>query len=289
MSRRGEDYLRWHHLQVGTGDIDPAYPVLRMVGDALGGGDALGWLVLRHVAFYQLGSALRSVQDAPGPALPDTLLKLPTGTERRGNRDVRVFRKHWDSLRDHVERAGGPLAWLTPPEDGVTGWTQLTERIMAVHGNGRWAAYKLCEIAAKVVGVPIVAPDAGHAHSTGPRKGLADLFGPACLVGNTPDAIARLDRLTDRLAADLGERDIAQVETSLCDYHSAIRGHYYIGKDIDEQMEHLRRVPSDLTAVAMQTRQWAFPAQYLGELNGWDGVDRERTRVYATTGRIVTR
>ena len=78
-----QDYLRWHPLQVGTGDIDPAYPVLRMVGDGLGGGDTLGWLVLRHVAFYQLGSALRSMQDAPGPGLPDALLKLPTGTERQ--------------------------------------------------------------------------------------------------------------------------------------------------------------------------------------------------------------
>lgn len=281
------DYRHWHRLQIATGDIDPAYPVLRIVGEALGGGDALGWLVLRHVAFYHLGSALRSTVEAPGAALPDRLLKLRTGTERRGNRDVRVFRRHWDTLRADVEDHGGPVAWLRPPTTGTTGWEQLTERIMAVHGNGRWAAYKLCEISAKVMGNPITAPDAGHAHSSGPRKGLADLFGP--LDGNTPEVIAELDRRTANLAHWLDEPDIAQVETSLCDFHSAVGGRYYIGKDIDEQLEHLAQVPSDLVPVAMTARAVAFSRAYRGEVGGWSGVDKDRCRVYRATGKIVTR
>lgn len=283
-----QDYSYWHRLQVATGDIDPAYPVLRTVGEALGGGDTLGWLVLRHVAYYHLGSALRSMQEAPnGPVLPDRLLKLRTGTERRGNRDVRVFRRHWDTLAADVEDHGGPVRWLRPESTGVQGWRELTDRIMAVHGNGRWAAYKLCEISAKVMGNPITAPDAGHAHSTGPRKGLADLCG--AIEGNTPDVIAYLDSLTLKLANHLGESDIAQVETSLCDFHSAVNGRYYIGKDIDEQLEHLAQVPSDLVPVAMSARSIAFARQYRGEVNGWSGVDKARCTVYRNTGKIITR
>ncbi|AGT12739.1 hypothetical protein PHELEMICH_3 [Mycobacterium phage Phelemich] len=281
------DYGTWHRAQVSTGDIDPAYPVLRLVGDALGGGDALGWLVLRHVAYYHLGSALRSMQEAPGAALPDRLLKLRTGTERRGNRDVRAFRRHWDTLRADVEDHGGPVRWLRPEATGVAGWEELTQRILAVHGNGRWAAYKLCEISAKVMGNPITAPDAGHAHSTGPRKGLARLFG--AIEGNTPSVIALLDRQTAELAAWLGEPDIAQVETSLCDFNSGCCGRYYIGKDIDEQQEHLLAVPSDLTAVAFSARAGAFASKYRGEVGGWVGIDKARCRVYRDSGRIVTR
>ncbi|WAB09179.1 hypothetical protein SEA_LITTLEMUNCHKIN_3 [Gordonia phage LittleMunchkin] len=280
------DYEAWHWLQVKTGDIDPAYPVLRRIGQQLSRDDA-AWLVLRHVTYYHLGSALRSHAEAPGPVLPEALLRLPTGTERRAHRDVRQFRRHWDALVEHVGRAGGPRAWLTPNASGTRGWEVLTHRIMDVHGNGRWAAYKLCEIAAKVLDVPIVAPDAGHAYSTGPRKGLALLM--TVPPGNSDAVIALLDKRTEQLRRHLNEPDVAQVETSLCDFHSAAKGRYYIGKDIDEQLHHLHQVPSDFTPLAFAARAQSFPPVYLGEVGGWGGVDRDRCRVYRDTGRIVVR
>lgn len=281
-----DDYSRWHRLQIATGDIDPAYPVLASIGAQMSADDA-AWLVLRHVTYYHLGSALRSHAESPGPRLPSTLLRLPTGTERRAHRDVRQFARHWDDLVRHVDRAGGPRAWLTPSATGTKGWAMLTHRIMDVHGNGRWAAYKLCEIAEKVLGVPITAPDAGHAYSSGPRKGLALLT--EIPTGNSDADVALLDKITESLRRYLGERDVAQVETSLCDFHSAYKGRYYIGRDIDEQLHHLHQVPSDFTALALAARSRAFAPSYLGEVGGWDGVDRDRCKVYRDTGRIVTR
>lgn len=280
------DYARWHRAQIATGDIDPAYPVLRQLCGQLGR-DEGAWLVLRHVAFYHLGSALRSYAESPGARLIPATMTLPTGTERRGHRDLRQFALHWADLVGHVTRYGGPRAFLTPTHTGRHGWNELIDRLCAVRGNGRWAAYKSAELAQKVLDVLIIAPDAGHAYSSGPRKGLALL--EQIPDGNRPEDIAVLDEMTTRLAHRLGEPDIAQVETSLCDFHSAFRGRYYIGKDIDEQLHHLEAVRSDFTPAAFAIRQQVFPAAYLGELHGWSGVDRERQRVYARTGRIILR
>lgn len=280
------DYGLWHAYQVQTGDIDPAYPVLAQICSQLGPEDG-AWLVLRYVAYYHLGSALRSYAESPGAKLPHRLLALPTGTERRGNRDTSKFATHWAVLARMVAEYGGPRQFLTPVSEGTAGWRELITRISDVWGNGRWAAYKTAELAQKVLRMPIVAPDADHAYSSGPRKGLGLFY--EIPPDNSPATVARLDALTERLALKIGERDIAQVETSLCDFYSACQGRYYIGKDIDEQFHHLRAVPSDFTPIAMMARAGAFPDAYLGEMHGWYGPDKDRQRVFRDTGEIVVR
>jgi rhodanese-related sulfurtransferase len=287
------DYRRWHWLQVRTRDIDPVYPVLRRLAADLDlSPDRAAWLCLLHVAYYHLGSALAAFSVVPDPAAPtEPLLHLPCATERRGNRDAERLRRHWTSLLRTVEGAGGPDAWLTGglsadrPEQR---WRLLNDRATGVFGNGRWAAYKTAELAQKVLCAPVVVADAGHANSTGPRHGL-NLLHPALPAGNAPDTIARLDRYTAALAADLGDSDLGQVETSLCDFHSLASGGYYLGHDVDAMQAQLAAVPSDLTAQAVAARLGTIPAAYLGEVGGWTGVDRERRRAYRDTGRILER
>jgi hypothetical protein len=288
-----EDYRRWHRLQVATRDVDPVYPVLARLADDLGlDDDATAWLCLLHVTYYHLGSALAAFAATGKPTAPTPeLLRLPTGTERRAHRVPGRLEAHWLALLGAVEDAGGPAAWLCDLPAGVSmygRWTVLNDRVAAVHGNGRWAAYKTAELAQKVVGAQVRVADAGHAHSSGPRQGLA-LLHPVLPVGNGPDAVAILDRLTDNLAVELAEPDIGQVETSLCDFHSLARGGYYLGHDIDAMQQQLAAVPSDLTGPATAARLGTLPAEYLGEIGGWTGPDRDRKRVYARTGVIVER
>jgi hypothetical protein len=280
------DYARWHHLQVTTRDIDPAYPVLRHLANQLGlDRDGAAWLVILHVAYYHLGSALAAFAHTPKPAPPTrALLRLPAGTERRAHRDPRQLERHWLALLEVFDHHGGPAAWI---DAGTTDWRHLNTHLAAVHGNGRWAAYKLAELAQKVLGVPTVVADAGHAHSTGPRHGLA-LLRPIP-PGNTPAVITHLDRITTELAADLGETDLGQVETSLCDFHALAAGRYYLGHDIDAMAAQLEQVPSELTVPVYAARAATLPHRYLGELGGWPGVDPARKTVYARTGRIVER
>lgn len=286
------DYRRWHHLQVATGDLDPVYPVLRELTAANTDEDSRAWLCILHATYYHLGSALAAWSALPYPAAPTrggSLLHLPTGTERRAHRVPQRLYDNWTATLDALDAAGGPHAWLTTGyPTGRTGWRQLNDRIAAVHGNGRWAAYKLAELAQKVCGAPVQVADAGHRHSTGPRAGLALLFGDLPR-GQDPDTIAALDACTAGLATSLGEPDLGAVETSLCDFHGLAAGRYYLGHDIDQMAVQLGTVLSDLTERAVRARLATLPHAYLGEVGGWSGVDAARKRVYAATGTIVER
>jgi hypothetical protein len=278
-------YYRWHWLQKATKDIDPVYPVMREYLVECGTSDSqMAWLVFLHVAYYHLGSALLVFGDNPNPHMPKPdRLKLPTATERRGHRDPDKLAGHFQALFDMFDVFGGPYAALCAPS-----WTEQIDRLLSVYGNGRWAAYKTAEMAQKVLGRPIQPTDAQHADSTGPRKGLADVFGPQP-AGNSTAVIADLDRRTTSLAANLGETDLGYVETSLCDFHSLLAGHYYLGHDIDAMQAQLYAVPSEETLPIFTARRETLPHEYLGEFHGWIGPDADRKRAFLRTGEILER
>lgn len=286
--RRMNDYARWHELQKYTHDIDPAYPVYRyLIHEQDLSRDDAAWLILLHVNYYHMGSALRAFELMPQPGVPkDELLHLPTGTERRGHRDWRQMERHWLALLGKFEEYGGPWGWISA---AGTDWSRLQDHLTDVRGNGRWAAYKLGEMAQKLLGLQTVIADAGHRHSSGPRKGLQDLYQEPMPKDNAPGAIAILDNATERLAELLNEPDIGYVETSLCDFHSLLKGGYYLGHDIDAMQEQLLKVPSGLANAAWQARVVTLPYAYLGERHGRDGVDRERKTAYRDGGRILER
>lgn len=288
LRRRMNDYARWHELQKYTQDIDPAYPVYRyVIRDQELGRDDAAWLILLHVNYYHMGSALRAFELMPEPSVPkDELLRLPTGTERRGHRDWRQMERHWLALLEKFEEYGGPWAWLTA---AGTDWHALQDHLVDVRGNGRWAAYKLGEMAQKLLGLQTVIADAGHAHSSGPRKGLQDLHPQMLPTDNSAESIAILDHATEELAALLNEPDIGYVETSLCDFHSLLKGGYYLGHDIDAMQMQLCVVQSGLRDVAWQGRALTLPYAYLGERHDWLGVDRERNAAYRNGGQILER
>lgn len=278
------DYTKWHALQVETGDLDPVYPVVRRLIDRLDlDADRAAWLVTLHVAYYHLGSALAALEAWPTRGAYDRTdertLALPCGTERRGHRNLVALRKHLDYV------AGVNLAAVY----NARYWPALVEQIAGWFGNGRWAAYKTAEMAAKVLGAPIVATDAGHRYSSGPRKGLDLLVAESLPEDNSPATIALLDAYTAKLADDIGEPDIASVETSLCDFHSLAVGRYYLGHDIDAMQAQLRSVRSTYTDAAFEARRATLSVRYLGELNGWHGPNRAFATTYRRCGVIAVR
>lgn len=286
---RPETYRRWHWMQRETQDIDPVYPVLREL-TLNWSPDDRAWLVLLYVAYYHLGSALKAIELVPDPQsvpdpheVPDELLSLPCATERRGHRTKPRLAAHLDAIAAEALKYG-PAGVLQRGND----WSALVEYLTTIRGNGRWASYKTAELAQKVCGRDIEVTDAAHAYSSGPRKGLADVLGPTP-AGNDPATVALLDKATEELAAYLHEPDLGYVETSLCDFHSLVEGHYYLGHDIDQMQDQLNAVPSRLTASAFRARVRALPVEYLGERHDWHGVDKGRCGIYARRGEIVTR
>ncbi len=284
------EYNLWHHAQVLTDDIDPMYPVLREISNSWDlDAEDRAWLVFLHVVYYHPGSTLAAFQRVPTiGSLPTDydgldrlgLLSLPTGTERRGHRSKAALARHLTLTPAILRQEGGMLGWAQRQRAGANGhhgWNRIYDTLTLLPGNGRWAAYKTAEMLQKVAGLPIRAADAGHAYSSGPRKGLADLG--LDVEGNGSDAVRTLDAVTAALAAHLGEPDIAQVETSLCDWHSLVKGRYYLGHDIDSMLADFLSpaLPKGaVPAIAWDARARVFLPHLLGEHNGWRGIRRAR-------------
>lgn len=293
-------FTAFHAEQLTSWDIDPVYPVLRHVLTH-GSWDTAQrvWAGLLHVAYYDLGSALKVFAHHPTPELPhESLLRIPCGTERRAHRDPRVLARHLAALTDLARLHGGLDTWLRDSiADG--GYPAATATLMSVWGNGRWATYKSCELLAHLLGdvdpwwLTLMPTDMGHAHSSGPRHGLELLLPGQLPSGNDAASVAYLDAVSADLAADLAAAGyptpIAMVETSLCDFHSLVGGRYYTGHDIDQMQLQLDRTGSTLTPAAFNARAATLPVAYLGEHHGWTGPEPALRRHYAVTGDLVTR
>lgn len=290
-----DDYAQFHEAQTQSRDMDPAYPVLKWFADGLER-DAGLWLTFLFVGYYHMGSALKTFSLYSTPTVPDQdTLKFPISQPRRSHRATIRFAQHLDSLCAKAEQHGGLGAWLdsaVTSEDPIENWKTLNDELATVFGNGRWAAYKTAEILMKSHGFNLEVPDMGNANSSGPRKGLG-LFFPGLPQGNSPAEVAYLDKLSAKVVETL-QGKVSQVsmetaETSLCDFYALNKGRYYVGIDIDEMQEQLLRVPSDLTHFAFKARYDTLPHEYLGELNGWEGIDKSRKSIYAATRQIALR
>jgi hypothetical protein len=285
-------YISFHAAALATSDVDPVYPVLAGVV-AEWPREAAVRAVVAHLTWYHLGSAL-AVAANPGPLAVPAETVLPCATERRGNRDRRQLVRNVAGWNDAAQAAGGLAAYLLAglPDDAVDAWRSVMARIAAIPGNGRWAAYKGAEMLREVVGAPLAITDAGHAFSSGPRHGLALLWG-RIPQGNSAADVATLDDMTTATQLRLEQASLAapvrQVETTLCDFHALWSGRYYVGHDIDAMQAQLDAVPSGLTDAAYRARAAHLPATYLGEMGGWAGVDRARCAVFRDRGQVVLR
>jgi hypothetical protein len=294
------DYLRWHPAQVASKDIDPVYPVLSLLADAWDlDEEERAWLCFTHVVWYHPGSTLVGYELMPDYTwIPSSdeglwksgLLELPCETERRGHRPKQPLINHLLGLRKTFTESEGCRAWVDKAvgtsDDPHQRWLDLNQALTTLVGNGRWAAYKTAEMLQKICDVPVEAPDAGHRYSSGPRKGLM-ILEPRCPVGQTEDDIATLDMMTAMWADLLQEPDIAQVETSLCDFNSLVHGRYYLGHDIDSMQHAFLAMGDRLPKEAWEAREATFDSKFLGELNGWTGVRKDANRHYKLTGELL--
>jgi hypothetical protein len=301
------DFMAFHKAQVETGDLDPAYPVLRAIlkiREVHPQSERGLWLSVLHSTWYHLGSTIRAWDILSAHA--DNLhpldvtalagLGLPCATERRGNRVTDRLALNLGSWARTASK-DGIRAYVQPNEkaNGAEQWRTALGRIEGIWGNGRWAAYKLAELFQKVNGMPFIPQDMGHQNSTGPRHGLK-LLVPTIPEGNTADDIAKLDIVSASLVNAVRgfglNGAVEEVETSLCDFHALCDGRYYVGHDIDAMREQVRDLPGEQRELATMARMHSLPLAYIGEgrgSGGWDGVDLARNKVYRDTGEIVLR
>lgn len=291
--KRFEAFVDFGRRMLSSADIDPVYPVLKRIVDEKPTSQRSGdWLVVLYLAYYNVASACEVWLRYPEPddaLLHDHyMLKRPTGTERRGLRVPEKMATHlatwvhgvssvpFDQLRSYMGTNPFRNDYL------------IAEYLEAFPYNGRWASYKGCEVLHKVLGFPNAARDAGHAHSSGPRQGLGLFYRP--VPGNTDKAVRELNAQTDDLLDRCGHAglklNVEELETLLCDFHSAAHGRYYVGHDADLMWEQAMKAPADARELVRFGRA-ALPRAYRCELDGYDGRKRALMRSYVDTGRVA--
>jgi hypothetical protein len=295
-----DDLARFAELHVESMDIDPAYPVIAWIERELELDDdnALAHTLL-YVAYYNLSSAVyiwlhwdelqrdRATWDRNRVAAGT--LTMPTGVERRGLRGGKNMAHHLQAMDDCVDLYGSWGEWLGAAGDT---WEGVSTMVRHIHGNGRWAAYKTCELLQEVHGWPISAPDMGNDGSTGPVQGLEVIAGRPLVTVREQDFIAEV--IKQELDEGYGLKlPWSQLETVLCDFHSMERGHYYVGHDIDQMLEQVNKpeVDPEVRQLILRARSATLPHGYLGELpgNGWTGVDKARRLAYSSGGAVLPR
>jgi hypothetical protein len=255
------------------------------------------WLSFLYVAYYHIGSAWATFRDCPHPSPIDTLsmLKRPTGIDRRGLRDPICMQAHITSWCEIACKYRGQDRWLSDgwprPNDPVENYYIVSERLQEVAFNGRWAAFTMTEILKTVHRWPLQAPDMRLQHASGPREGLAWLYGvptttPIPILDGYGEDLS--DRFTTRGLTIPWER----LESVLCDFNNVRQGRYYLGKRIDGQQTQISG-PAFMDRALQQplwrARAKRMPHEYLGEIGGWLGVDHEREKAFVRTGQIITR
>jgi len=273
-----------------SGDIDPVYPVLRKVHELRNNSQEQSiWHALLYVTWYNLGSAEKVLQRWPLPS-PVVMEEaglighiswggLKTGVERRGFRgkdNEKPFQmingllaSVWKNYRTLEE-------WLTETTKpgGRLGWQRLYIDFQGYPGNGTWAAYKWCDLTKNVLGYKITSPDiglGGGGRNAGPVPGLS------LMSGEPWERCARDEEFQEQFYREAREDGLPwdgleEMETCLCDFNSTYKGTYYLGHDIDKQMEDIRDCPKEY----WEARRLSFHPEYLGEIQGWDGVRKDR-------------
>jgi hypothetical protein len=297
-ARLFRDFCRFAQGQLDSGDIDPMYPALRAVYAAERVPEHLAlWRTALYVTCYHAGTAERLWRVAPEPgSLPpyeQLGFRFVTGVERRAFRGLAGY----DLARGHVEallrRSGGDLQrWVrnTIAPGGEEGWRRMRAEWAELPYGGPWSSYKFSDLLAHVHGLPITANDigvGGGGETAGPIPGMVALTGEDWRrCASDVDLQKRL--LATSLDAGVTFSGLDQMETALCDFNSLRKGRYYVGHDIDGQMEQFQS--GGVGATWWEARGASFPNRYLGEAQlpmcGWFGVRADLKTLYARKGEV---
>ena len=283
-------FCRFSTAHVLSKDIDPAYPMLKDVYEHLNLTlDERVWRTVLYTCFYSLGSAELAWDRYPTP--PDRVepFCLPTGVERRGMRGQpdRVA-DHLNDVLTAAQAFGGVGRWAQEQacQRGTEGWDNTRQAFESLRHCGPWASYKWADLMKHTLGFDIEASDigvGGRGKKAGPIPGMVWLTGmdwKECANDISSQ------KLLLKICRDKGVpfAGLDQLETSLCDVNSMIKGRYYVGHDIDLMMTQLQTA----TPMFWESRSRVFDPQWLGENGGWFGSRHELESLFKIRGEVYT-
>ena len=269
-------FVKFCAMQLETGDYDAHIPFLMELKKRLRlSKEHSVWLGFLYMAYYTEGSAYVAFSDKQvrdRVKLPPS--DLPITTQRRNLYGGRITR-HLEELHEIPKLH----KWLSVSDS----WSSLLDRVGSVYGNGRWANYTTSELISHLGELGIEPDTYEILQSSGPRKGLV------ALDLQPTDSAAKL--VADKLAIQGIEIPASVLESLLCDWAGMNKGTFYAGRNIDRQQGRILQVEEKLGVkldLLWFIRRKVFPAYSLGELNGWEGIDKKRLKKFRDERKILT-
>lgn len=242
---------------------------------------------------YAVWREFRPVEVAKDPSrlfswLQDNWTALPVRPEMRSHRMVA---KRHQCLHDFAVYSLGE-SWKTGSYEYT--WA---ESIDSVKYYSRYMAIKYLELLHRIARPDMILHDMRAKNAWSPRIAIGLLWPEVADVvadknNNTKEAIELAEKYATKTIQRLAEQDVLisyfQLQVLSCNYREALVGGFYDGCGHDEEMDYIKVAETkfDMQHV-WDTRKRIFKPQYLGELNGWFGLKKERFQEWRNRGKLM--
>ena len=235
---------------VATQDLDPVY--VGLVGADLSP-ELLSRVCLAYWCFYSLGAACYIAEKpkkfwelmatAAANELPSPLGgRWPRAAERRHFRGAQAI----NAVKELTDLVISPHGVVDHICSGGS-YQEVARRAQQLRGFGPWIAWKIADMAERVLGYEVDFLGADLGIYKEPRQGAALVAHGDWKAPVTDSALSQVVKeltfaFRSLKAPPLGDRkiNVQEVETVLCKYKSHFKGHYTVGKDILEVRHGLK-------------------------------------------------
>lgn len=252
-----------------SGDLDPMYLA---VNKARLDYEQLNRLMLSYFCFYHLGAAARMAEARTAKDFWKMMLEAatyspvkhpearawPRGAERRHYRGDQARKSMleldaaYNKPKFNVAGAVGHFIGAANTHDDFLTFGSISKAVQTHRGFGTWIAFKVADVAERVLGYDVDFKDCHLGIYKDPREGAAvallaldpakgrEFAGKGWEFPITDDqlerTVAHYATHFSKIKARGLERkvNVQEVETIFCKYKSHLKGHYPVGKDSEE-------------------------------------------------------
>jgi len=297
-------FKAYHIYALNSGECDPAYPALKYIAKELNlDEEQRYWLAWLYSACYSGATAYYIFLNFPDYSQVNLKDIEAFWNDKRDSlifQTDRVYVKSNDAFIRMV------YSWKkicgSSQSDFFEGLDDYDAIYRILYRNlffyKRYSLFLLLEAIHRLTGLQISPTGIPFKEAVSSRNGLFNALGWDEKVDKPlyDDDLKILNHYADNLVDQLNiefpsiKTDYWNLETTLCAFRKLFKATRYFGYYIDRQMEEIKVMQKRFKDVNWDIF-WKFRREYfsknmLGELSGWDGIRKERLRLFLDKGVI---
>ena len=286
-----ELFISFCKEELSTGGPDPQITLLTEIGNSqkaspvdrvwLAGCYGAHHCIPSAYAVWDSFEAKEATIENLTPWLRDHWNSLPVRPEMRSHR---MIEKRARCLSDFATYA------IEESWKDATDYEYIwTDSISKIKYYNRYMAIKYLEFLRRMVSPQLSLNDLRAKNAWSPRRALALLWPSVEDLENEydtrPEIIDQVESYFCKTKLILSKANVEvtsfQLQVMLCEFREALVGTYYPGASLDEELSYMKIASDDFElSPILEARSRIFDHQYLGELNGWDDVRKEKYQAF---------